>query len=51
MAILFKPTKQLESHIEVFLNSVSEGAIVFEQGVKCYIENDSENFRFSAKAF
>jgi predicted phosphate transport protein (TIGR00153 family) len=44
MAILFKPTKQLESHIEEFLNSVSEGAIVFEQGVKCYIESDPENF-------
>ena len=44
MAILFKPTKELESNIEQFLNSVSEGAIVFEQGVKCYIENDSENF-------
>jgi predicted phosphate transport protein (TIGR00153 family) len=44
MAILFKPTKQLESNIEEFLNSVSEGAIVFEQGVKCYIEKDPENF-------
>lgn len=44
MAILFKPTKQLESQIEEFLNSVSEGAIVFEQGVRCYLENDSENF-------
>ncbi len=44
MAILFKPTKQLESNIDEFLNSVSEGAIVFEQGVKCYIENDMENF-------
>jgi predicted phosphate transport protein (TIGR00153 family) len=44
MAILFKPTKQLESHIEDFLNAVSEGAIVFEQGVKCYIEVDCENF-------
>jgi predicted phosphate transport protein (TIGR00153 family) len=44
MAILFKPTKQLESQIEEFLNSVSEGAIVFEQGIKCYIEDDSENF-------
>jgi predicted phosphate transport protein (TIGR00153 family) len=44
MAILFKPTKELEANIEQFLNSVSEGAIVFEQGVKCYIEDDSENF-------
>jgi len=44
MAILFKPTRQLESNIEEFLNSVSEGAIVFEQGVKCYVDNDMENF-------
>jgi predicted phosphate transport protein (TIGR00153 family) len=44
MAIMFKPTKQLESHIEEFLNSISEGAIVFEEGVKCYMENDMENF-------
>jgi predicted phosphate transport protein (TIGR00153 family) len=45
MAILFKPSRQLESNIEQFLNSVSEGAIVFEQGVKSYIENDSDNFQ------
>ena len=44
MAVLYKPTKQLESQIEEFLNSVSEGAIVFERGVRCYIENDHENF-------
>ena len=29
MAILFKPTKQLESHIDEFLNSVSEGVYRF----------------------
>jgi predicted phosphate transport protein (TIGR00153 family) len=45
MAIMFKPTKQLESHIDEFLNSVSEGAIVFEEGVRCYLEKDSENFK------
>lgn len=44
MAIMFKPTKQLESHIDEFLNSVSEGTIVFEEGVRCYLENDLENF-------
>ena len=44
MAILFKPSRQLESNIEQFLNSVSEGAIVFEQGIKSYIENDLDNF-------
>jgi predicted phosphate transport protein (TIGR00153 family) len=44
MAIMFKPTKQLESQIEEFLNAVSEGAIVFEQGIKNYLEEDNENF-------
>lgn len=44
MAILFKPTKQLESYIEEFLNSVSEGSLVFERGINCYLEKDSENF-------
>jgi len=45
MAVMFKPTKQLESHIDEFLNSVSEGTIVFEAGVRCYLENDLENFK------
>lgn len=44
MAILFKPTKQLESQIDEFLNAVSEGGIVFEKGVKCYLNNDCDNF-------
>ncbi len=45
MAILFKPTKQLESQIDDFLDAVSQGAIVFEQGVRNYLENDKEDFK------
>jgi len=44
MAILFKPTKQLESQIDDYLDAVSQGAIVFKQGVKNYLEDDKENF-------
>ena len=44
MAILFKPTKQLESQIDSFLDAVSQGAIVFKDGVRNYLENDKENF-------
>ena len=44
MAILFKPTKQLESQIDEFLDAVSQGAIVFIQGIKNYLEGDKENF-------
>ena len=44
MAILFRPTKQLESQIDDYLDSVSQGGIVFKQGVKEYLEKNTENF-------
>ena len=44
MAILFKPTKQLEMQIDEFLDAVSQGAIVFKQGIKNYLEGDNKNF-------
>lgn len=44
MAILFKTTKELESQIDEFLDSVSRGALVFDQGVKNYLEDDNESF-------
>lgn len=44
MAILFKPTKQLESQIDNFLDAVSQGAIVFKQGIQNYLEGDKESF-------
>ncbi len=44
MAILFKPTKQLEMQIDEFLDAVSQGAIVFKQGIKNYLEGDKEDF-------
>jgi predicted phosphate transport protein (TIGR00153 family) len=44
MAILFKTTKDLESQIDEFLDSVSRAALVFNQGVKNYLENDKDSF-------
>lgn len=45
MAILFRPTKQLESQIDEYLDSVSQGGIVFKQGVKDYLQNNAENLK------
>ena len=44
MAILFRPTKQLEMQIDEFLDAISQGGIVFKQGIKNYLENDNDNF-------
>jgi predicted phosphate transport protein (TIGR00153 family) len=40
MAILFKQTKMLEAQIDEFLDAVSQGAIVFKQAIKGYLENE-----------
>jgi uncharacterized protein len=50
MAILFRPTKQLESQIDEYLDSISQGGIVFKQGVKEYLENNTQNFTERIKA-
>jgi predicted phosphate transport protein (TIGR00153 family) len=50
MAILFKTTKELEAQIDEYLDSVSQGALVFKQGVKNYLENDKENFSEQIKS-
>lgn len=44
MAILFKTTKQLENEIDEFLDAISEGTLVFKQGVKCYLTGNAERF-------
>lgn len=50
MAILFRPTKQLESQIDEYLDSVSQGGIVFKQGVKEYLEKNDQSFSERIKA-
>ena len=44
MPMLFKSTKMLETQIDEFLDAVSQGALVFEQGIKSYLENQKVNF-------
>jgi len=44
MAVLFKITRALESQIDEFLNSVSQGVLVFAEAVKNYINNDKQLF-------
>jgi uncharacterized protein len=44
MAILFKASKQLEYEIDEFLDAISEGVIVFKQGVKYYLADKKEPF-------
>lgn len=44
MPILFKSTKILETQIDEFLDAVSQGALVFKQGIKSYLENQKVNF-------
>ncbi|PJA27503.1 MAG: DUF47 domain-containing protein [candidate division Zixibacteria bacterium CG_4_9_14_3_um_filter_46_8] len=44
MAILFKTAKLLETQIDEFLDAVSQGALVFEQGIKDYLGGEEANF-------
>lgn len=45
MAILFKSTRKLESQIDDYLDTVSQGLIVFGEGVRYYLERDSDRFQ------
>jgi len=44
MAVLFKATKALENAIDEYLDDVSEGNLVFVEGVKNYLNGNKENF-------
>ena len=44
MARLFSKTKELEAQIDAFLNAVSEGNLVFKDGVRYYLEQKPEQF-------
>ena len=44
MAILFRATKALESEIDEYLDDVSQGVLVFVEGVKKYLKKDMEIF-------
>lgn len=44
MAILFRTTKNLENQIDSYLDAISQALIVFEEGVKSYLENNEKSF-------
>ncbi len=44
MAILFKTTKMLESQIDEYLDAVSQGALIFKEGIKSYLTPGKNNF-------
>lgn len=44
MDTFFKRTKQLEDRVDDFLDAISEGAIVFQAGVKDYIHGQKTQF-------
>ncbi|MAF27042.1 MAG: DUF47 family protein [Gemmatimonadota bacterium] len=44
MSILFKQTRELAAQMDDFLDAVSEGALVFQQGVADYLSGDMERF-------
>lgn len=50
MAILFKATRKLESQIDEYLDTVSQGLIVFGEGVRHYLARDSTRFQDQIKA-
>ncbi|MCP4292264.1 MAG: DUF47 family protein [bacterium] len=41
---LFRASKAIENQIDEFLDVVAEGALVYREGVKAYLEGDTEEF-------
>ena len=50
MTILFRRTRALEAQIDQFLDAVSEGCLVFGQGVEEYLARDWASFEERRKA-
>lgn len=44
MAVLFKKTRELEAQIDDYLDTVDRGIMIFEQGLKFYLESRKEEF-------
>jgi predicted phosphate transport protein (TIGR00153 family) len=44
MKLPFQQTKELVIQVDEFLDTVSEGALVFHKGVEAYLAGDSEDF-------
>lgn len=44
MSLFFKKTKKLELQIDEYLDLVIKGGLIFKLGIKCYLENQEEEF-------
>lgn len=44
MSIFFKKTKKIEMQIEEYLDLVIKGGLIFKMGIKCYFENQMDQF-------
>ncbi len=42
--MIFGKTKQLELQMDKFLDKISEGGIIFKQGIKCYLNDNCSEF-------
>jgi predicted phosphate transport protein (TIGR00153 family) len=45
MAILFKASKVLQASVDEYLDSISQGVLVFKMCVKNYLDKDQTNFK------
>jgi len=50
MTLLFRRTRALEAQIDELLNAISEGTLVFQQGIADYLKKDDERFQQHLKA-
>lgn len=44
MSLFFKKTMQLEVQIDEYLDLVMKGGLVFRQGIKCYLDGQTDTF-------
>ena len=44
MSLIFRKSRKLAAQIDEFLDSVSEGILIFSEGVHCYLSGDEERF-------
>lgn len=49
MSLFFKKTKKLELQIDEYLDLVIKGGLIFKLGIKCYLENMTEEFESHLK--
>jgi predicted phosphate transport protein (TIGR00153 family) len=50
MTLLFRRTRALEAQIDELLDAISEGTLVFQQGIADYLQKDAERFEQRLKA-